>query len=259
MHFCVSQKGDSNMRIPIVTIMLSTLALGTAAWANDDQASGEVSSDYLSEQSLEGTQAPGTAEETNLATTAEASEVTRGYLDKEVVGIKPQVGVMSYTDQFNNVQGRAAYGFTLEGNLAQAVGLGGTPFYVGPQTGFIFSHFGNPGANFFGSNTGNQVGAGGANVFIIPTDLKLGYNVTERLRLAVHGGGNVLYRSFADAFNTGPSSSQSGSVWRWYPNAGGDVEYAVGQNVAIMARPDVTVTPGNTLFTGTLAMAIALG
>lgn len=252
------------MRLPIVTIMLSTLALGTAAWANDDQASGQVSSDYLSEQgttgqSLDESQAPGTAEDTNLATTAEASEVTRGYLDKESIGIKPQVGVMSYTDQFNNVQGRAAYGFTLEGNIARAVGLGGTPFYIGPQTGFIFSHFGNPGANFFGSNSGNPVGNGGANVFIIPTDLKIGYNVTERLRLAVHGGGNVLYRSVADAFNTGPSSAQSGSVWRWYPNAGGDVEYAVGQNIAIMARPDVTVTPGNSLFTGTLAMAIALG
>jgi len=272
------------MRIPIVTVMLSTLMLGTAAWANDDQASGQVSTDSQFDQSsgqvsadqdlgqapgttdlgqASGTsdmgQAPGTSDDASLATTAESSEVTRGYLNKEVVGVKPQLGVMAFTDQFGNTQGRAAYGFTLESNMAAAVGLGGSPFYVGPQTGFIFSHFGDPGSNLFGADSSSNIGAAGANVFLIPANLKVGYNVTERFRVAAHGGGNVLYRSVASAFNTGDSSALPGSVWRIYPNVGGDVEYALGQHVALMARPDVTLTPGDTLFTGTLALNLALG
>jgi len=273
------------MRIPLFTVMLSVLAVGTAAWADDNQVSTDktqsidqsssynsqspgqigLDSNKSSDQVDNGysydtsSQSPGTSDDTNLATTAEASEVTRGYLTNEKVGFKPQVGVMAFTDQLGNSQGRAAYGFTLESNIASMIGMEGSKYYVGPETGFIYSHFGEPGSNFFGTNSDNSIGAAGANVFLIPADLKIGYNVTDRFRLAAHGGGNVLYRSVASAFNAGPSSGQAGSVWRIYPNGGGDVEYAFAPNVALMARPDVTVTPGSTLFTGTLALNIALG
>jgi hypothetical protein len=166
---------------------------------------------------------------------------------------------MSFTDQLGNTQGRGAYGLTLESNLARTVGLSGTPFYAGVVTGFIFSHLGDPGSNVFGADSDTPVGAGGANAFLIPANLKVGYNVTDRLRLAAHGGGNVVYRSVASSMFLGDSSAQSGSVWRLFPNIGGDVEYALGNNVAIMARPDWTLTPGDALFTGTLALNLAIG
>jgi len=269
MHFSINQKGDSNMRIPFVTVMLSTLALGTVAWADDTQVTthqesgqipsyqshntGQVSSDLGNHSQSPGqissdmnnqdhqspgqvsttpgmssnvdreytydasSQSPGTSDDTNLATTAEASDVTRGYLNKEMIGLKPQVGVMAFTDQLGNSQGRAAYGFTLESNIASMIGMSGSQFYIGPETGFIYSHFGDPGSNFFGSNSDTSIGAAGANVFIIPADLKVAYNVTDRFRVGAHGGGNVLYRSIGNAFNAGPSSSNSGSVWKFIP------------------------------------------
>jgi hypothetical protein len=272
VHFFGFQKGDSKMRISILSLMLSTVVLGTAAWAQDYQASENVSSEYDStsvpqsagETSDQTTtdqnsfQAPGTTDDTSLATTAESSEVTRGYLSNELVGVKPQVGVIAFTDQLGNSQGRAAYGFTLESNIAGMVGLDKS-IYMGPQTGFIFSHLGEPSSNLFGADSDTPVGAAGSNMFFIPANLKVGYNVTDRFRVGAHGGGNVVYRSVASAMNLGDSSAQDGSVWRIFPNVGGDVEYAVGPNLAVMARPDVTLTPGDTIFTGTVALNLALG
>jgi len=194
-----------------------------------------------------------------MTTTAQSSDVTRGYLSNEFVGIKPQVGVVAFTDQFGNTQGRGAYGLTAEANIANMVGLKGTNLYTGVVTGFIYSHLGDPGSSFFGSGSDNPVGNAGANMFFIPANAKVGYNLTDQLRVAAHGGGNVIYRSIGSSMALGPSSGTSGSVWRIFPNVGGDVEYAFAPNVAVMLRPDWTLTTGNTMFTGTVALNLALG
>jgi len=236
------------MRKPIITLMLSALVASTAVWADDQITYHE-----------QDTQSPGTTADPSMTTSAESSEITRGYLANEFVGIKPQVGVVAFTDQFGNTQGRGALGLTAESNIANMVGLKGTNLYTGVVTGFIFSHLGDPGSNLFGSNSDTPVGNGGANMFFIPANAKVGYNLTDQLRVAAHGGGNVIYRSIGTSMSLGTSSNTTGSVWRIFPNVGGDVEYAVGQNVAVMLRPDWTLTPGDTMFTGTVALNIAMG
>ena len=105
-------------------------------------------------------------------------------------------------------------------------------------------------ASFFGDNSGSG-GATSANMLLIPADLKVGYNFTPAFRTSLHGGGNVLYRSTANAANTGDAVG-SDSLWRLYPNAGADFEWQVGRNVSLIARPDVTFTSGPTVLMGTL-------
>jgi hypothetical protein len=115
----------------------------------------------------------------------------------------------------------------------------------------LFSHLGDPGSNFFGADAAVAAGSGGANLFLIPANLKLAYNLSDNIRIGIHGGGNITYRTIASSINLGPSSSVPGAVWRIFPNAGADAEFSLGKNVALMLRPDWTITPGNPLFSGT--------
>ena len=73
-------------------------------------------------------------------------------------------------------------------------------------------------------------------------------------RLSLRGGGNITYRSVADAMDFGPATAGPGSRWRIYPNVGADFE--LGQ---LVIRPDLTLTPGNEVFTGTVGYNIVLG
>lgn len=243
----------------ITSVMLSAVLVGTAAWAQDDYGTSATN-----DQSTAG-QAGQTGDVSGVTTTT-AEEVTRGMLRDEVVGIKPQVGIMAYTDAANNSTSRIAEGLTLEwnatGSIASMMGTEGglKNWYIGPVTGLVYSHLGAPSSNFFGTSPNSGVSGGGANFFFVPVNLKIGYNMGEKFRLAAHGGGNVTYRSEANSLNLGSTSSSGTlSVWRMYPNIGGDIEYSIGRNVALIARPDVTLTPGNSLFVGTLGISAALG
>lgn len=219
------------MHKAITIATLATSLLATAAWAQD---------------------------ETDLSV-AESSEVTRGYLSKEVIGLKPQIGAAVFTDQLGNTTSRAIEGITVDANIATLINKDWNLLYLGPSTGVLYSHLGNPTSNFLGSNPSSTIGTGGANLLIIPANIKIGSNITDFFRVAVHGGGNVVYRSVASSLFMGASSATSNSVWRLFPNAGGDAEFTLGKNVALMLRPDWTLTPGNTLFTGTVALNIPIG
>ena len=221
------------MRRKMVLMVLAVSLCSAAAWAADD----------------------------NLGTTTRSSgDMTRGMLKNEVVGIKPQVGVMVFTDPIvGNNTSRAVYGFTTDVNFAPAIGSEMSNWFVGPSTGLIFSHLGAPGSNILGTNSNSGFG-GSSNFFYIPANLKLGYNFTDAFRLGLHGGGNITYRSVANSLFLGASNSAgTDSTWNIFPNVGADAEFGLGQNVSLMARPDFTITPGNSIFTGTLALGIPLG
>jgi len=260
--------------------MLSALVVSSAAWANSDQAAGQSASnsglytDNSTSSSMDSSntttgsqssgiveQSPGTLDEPGMTTRAESHEVTRGYLSNEVVGIKPQAGVLAYTQSTGDMSARPTIGFTAEANLASRMAGNASNVYVGPVTGFLYSHLGEPSSNFWGTTGSADVktGAAGANMFLIPANLKVGYNVTDKVRLSAHGGGNVFYRSIASEMPSGSSTAASGSQWKFYPNAGGDLEVAVSPRVAILARPDWTFTPGPNFFTGTLGVGINIG
>ena len=106
-----------------------------------------------------------------------------------------------------------------------------------------------------------MVNSTGSNILLFPVNAKIGYNITDNFRTSIHGGGNVLYRSAANVMNLGASSVNSGSNsnWSMFPNAGVDLEFGMGTNVALLIRPDMTFTPGHDFFTGTVGLGVALG
>ncbi|OFZ18340.1 MAG: hypothetical protein A2X94_12360 [Bdellovibrionales bacterium GWB1_55_8] len=199
-------------------------------------------------------------EQTDTVTTAEASELTRGFLKDETVAVKPLVGAIAFDDVDGNTA-RMAYGLEIDWNAAPLFGeMMEKDMFFGPTVGFIYSHLGAPTSDFIGRNPDNEaLGQAGSNMAVIPTNLKVGYNVAEAVRLSAHGGGNIIYRSVANSINLGDDSTGSDSLWKYYPNAGADIEFGLGQNAALSLRPDWTFAPNDDLFMGTVALAIGLG
>lgn len=220
-------------------LMLSALTLSTVVWAQDDRISNTG---------------------TGATTTARAEDVTRGSLKDQAFTVNPEVGVLVFNDAAGT-QSRAAYGLGLDANISKFVTGDMTNLYVGLSSGFIFSHLGTSSANFMGSSSSTSVGAAGnagSNAYIIPANLKVGYNATDNLRISAHGGGNVIYRSFGNSMNLGSSSTVASSVWRLFPNVGADVDFLLAKNVALTLRPDLTLTPGDAVFAGMASISIGV-
>lgn len=177
-------------------------------------------------------------------------------LRDEAVGVIPQVGVLGVVTPGGGREARGTVGLGFDFNFAP----GGTdynesPIFFGLSTGGFYSHIGASNSSFFGASS-SQSSAGGANMVIIPGNLKLGVNIGDSFRVSAHGGGNVIYRSQAGSVLLGDGSSGSDSLWKVYPNVGADLELQVGNNVAIIARPDVTITPGSNMWMGTIGATI---
>jgi hypothetical protein len=179
----------------------------------------------------------------------------QGYLRRETVSIKPQVGMLAFQNFAGENVTRAAAGLSVDANLTNMIISQPTNLYIGPSTGAIFSHLGSPTSNFFGSNPNpGRDDTDQANMLILPANLKVGYTFGDMFRVSAHGGGNLLYRSVASAIPT-----SSGSDWTIYPNVGGDVEVGLTPNLALTLRPDVTLTPANDVFSGMLALGFTIG
>lgn len=198
-------------------------------------------------------------EDTIAARTERAEEeVAKGPLEREVVGIKPQLGVMIFNDALDKTDSRVAAALIVEMNAMTTFfkdSQAAKRWYLGPSTGVVYSHLGDPSSNFFGADSSNRIGQAGSNFLMVPVDLKLGYMVPDsNFRLSIRAGGNITYRSVADAMNLGSSTAGAGSRWRIYPNVGADIELG-----SLTIRPDLTITPGNEVFTGTVGYNISLG
>jgi hypothetical protein len=214
-----------------------------------------------------GNQQPGSAEpgyttDNTGVSTATKEEVTKGGIADEVVGFKPQAGVINFRDPTATIQNRGVIGFTAEHNMAAAIAdMTGNAnlktLYLGPETGLFYSHIGGPNANFVGAGT-NEVA--GANMLMIPLDLKLGASLGPT-RLALHGGGNIFYRSITQAVALGKNADTSNlsSSWSILPNIGADFEIGKTNAVAFIARPDLTFGGSNRLWAGTVGVSIPLG
>jgi hypothetical protein len=192
--------------------------------------------------------------------TAEFGDVIHGQLKDEKLAFVPQVGVLEFPDQNGNHTERASAGLLIEGNATSWVAPQAENLYIGPETGAIYSHLGNTSSNFIGTSpTTSDSTDSGANLLVIPADLKLGYTFGDNFRLAVHGGGNLTYRTVGTSIDFGPATASTSPVWRIYPNAGADLELGLGRNIMVNFRPDVTFTPGNSLLAGTVGLGILIG
>jgi hypothetical protein len=236
--------------------------MAAPAWAQHTN-----SSDQASESSQTGTTTQ-SSENTSTTTTTEVGPAEG--LSGELVGIKPQVGFINFRDAANNFDDRGAIGLTLDMNAASALtrimGIGnGSPLFIGPSIGAFYSHIGAVDGGFFGSDTTSPAtpnggsSSGGANLVLLPADLKVGWNFGY-FRAAVHAGGNVFYSSVANAVALGinPRTSTS-SNWNILPDVGADLEYGMTNKIALIARPDWTMSGSNRMLALTVGASIPLG
>ncbi|MFL5814158.1 MAG: hypothetical protein ACJ763_11325 [Bdellovibrionia bacterium] len=204
----------------------------------------------------------GTAE-TNMqggtpTTMAQAEVREPNTLRNEVFALRPNAGAIVYHDTTDATTTRAIYGLTADWNFAGAFTDNPTAF-VGLSTGGLFSHLGSATSDFWGSSPSSVVNSPGANMLIIPANLKVGVNMGDAVRLSARGGGNVLYRSEGVSMNVGPSTATTSQIWRVYPNVGGDLDIGLARGVTLGLRPDYTFTPGGNLFVGTVALGVSIG
>jgi hypothetical protein len=186
-------------------------------------------------------------------TVGESESIGRGIGDK-AVAISPHLGIVEFNDATNDRTTRGVAGLTADWNAASLIGLDRVS--IVPQTGIFFSHLGNPGSNLFGADSDANLGQAGSNLLLIPVNLKLAYNVSDRFRVGFHGGGNVTYRSTEQAVQLGTGGG--GSDWAMFPNVGADVDFGLSENVALSLRPDWTLA-GNDIFTGTVNLGFMFG
>ncbi len=195
---------------------------------------------------------------TTPVSTAEAEVRQPMTLRNEVFSLRPNAGAIVYHDTTNATTTRAIYGLTADWNFAGAFTDNSSAF-AGISSGGLFSHLGSATSDFWGSSPSSVVNSPGANLVIIPANLKIGYNISDAVRLSARGGGNVMYRSEGVSMNVGSSTATTGKIWRIYPNVGGDLDVGLTRGLTLGLRPDYTFTPGGNVFVGTLALGLSIG
>lgn len=259
-------------KIMTTVLAVSSLVIPGATWAQSENVEVDeytdnmysdieenmIDEDALAEEqgfSSDDAQLAGqAAPETTQVSEREAGEPEKRGLGTERFGTKIHLGAVNYDNLSGGSESRWMAGLLFEWNWASTFNPNRSRWYFGPVTGAMYSFTGGPDASFWGSGDGN------GNLLIIPTDLKIGYAFSDYFRFAVHGGGNVIYRSRASTISLGSNPLEvSGDEWDYFPNIGGDIEIGLGKSVALMLRPDLTFTSGDDIFTGTIALAFPMG
>jgi hypothetical protein len=194
-----------------------------------------------------------------MTSVAERDDVSTGLLRDEYLGVKPSAGVVTYGAPNGHTQARIAAALLTDLNISRLFPEEGRWAYFGLTTGVIYSHLGSSGSGFFGSSPETVVTNPGSNFVVIPADFEVGWNPGFNARVAVHTGGNVLYRSDASTVDFGDPAGTFGPVWSIYPNVGLDFDIGLSRGISFSVRPDYTFTPGRDVFTATLGLGISLG
>jgi hypothetical protein len=234
-----------------IAVLLTSLAGVASAHAESDQLR-TFDDTYYTDPMTPRPMAPRQEQQQSITQNNYVPERT---LRDEVIGLTPALGAMSFTNRNNAYTTRAMAGALLDFNLVPTIDKTNRDLYLGLTTGGFFSHLGSDSGNFFGGHA-SVSSTDNSNFVFIPADIKLGVNMGESFRLSGHAGGNVIYRSVANAINLGADSNTSDSLWRIYPDAGADAEWQVSKSVAINLRPDLTFTSGTALFAATLGATI---
>jgi hypothetical protein len=165
-------------------------------------------------------------------------------------GLSAQMGAVAYTDNQGDATSRIAFGAAFDWNLNPLIREDApTNQYVGLATGFLYSHPGASDSNFLG---GSESSGNNSDFLFIPLDAKIGYDFTDSFRLAVRGGGNLIYRSNPSVSDIGAGTGDAGGLWKLYPNIGLDADIQLSENFSLTVRPDITLTPGNDLYVATI-------
>lgn len=216
------------MRI-LFGILLTMVALTRVGWAQDEVAP---------------------------TTTAESREVMKGVYER-TFSLTPRVGALGYQDGDLNYTSRIIEGFTANLNLA---GVMTTPenWNVGLESGLLYSHVGSPTSNFFGSNAGVD-STPGANSFLVPMNIALGYKPMDKFLIALNLGTNLVYRSIPGSMHFGRGSDTGdGNEIDFFPSTGLLAGWTLGRDVALSLRGDYIPTPADDMFTATLGATIGI-
>jgi hypothetical protein len=205
----------------------------------------------------------GTAARADDSTTTNQSETTThdngpGSLTSSKLDFEPMAGALVYKDALGSTTSRGIVGLGLSSNML-SIAMGSSPVYLGPDTGLFFAHQGSASSDFIGTDPSAAVNSAGANLFLIPANLKLAVNLADFLQIGAHGGGNVIYRSDLGATQLSSNEGTVGTHWGLYPNVGADVNFQFVRGVTISFRPDWTLTTGNNLFSGMVGLNFNLG
>jgi len=202
---------------------------------------------------------PKTTQHTETRTTVTQEEVREGgTLKSEIIGLKPQAGIITFRDDLNDRNTRFVVGMTIDANLLGSLKLKSGKPYLGPSTGAIFSHIGASQSNFFGFDAPRGLDSG-SNILLLPLNLKAGWTFGENFRIAAHGGANIIYTNATQSVRIGPTgASATQEDWSSRANIGGDLEVGLGRHVGLMFRPDWTFVSDNPIFTATAAVVFPL-
>lgn len=183
-------------------------------------------------------------------------EKDEGGLHNQVVGISAQVGIIDVDDASGKSHARAVYGVTSDFNFLAHANTGrGRPFF-GPAAGFFYSHLGQSGANFFGVNSPG--GVKGADIFLIPLNLKVGYTFGNAYRISGRLGANIIYQNNPASARQAVPGTFIDEDWDASTNLGADVEIGLSRNVSLVLRPDWIFRPGAITFSGTAGLQYPL-
>ncbi len=122
-----------------------------------EQMSGTRPSNHSESDDDRTSQMPGTMPQANdtdaPSSSASSSELSRGMIRDEKVGIKPQVGVFVFNQSNGETASRIAEGIQLDANIMSMISDDLDNVYFGPSSGAIFSHLGSPGSNVIGTDS----------------------------------------------------------------------------------------------------------
>jgi hypothetical protein len=171
------------------------------------------------------------------------SDMSMGPLRDEVIGFKPQIGFLNYDDVAENGFTTMTVGINSEINVLKFFKSNlDKKIFGGFESGITYSH----------------LSSSSSTLLYAPLNIKVGYMVTDWLRVGGHGGGNLIYRSTADAMRLNGTPEGPDASFSFYPNVGGDADFAVSKSISLTVRPDVTFTPGSDILALSAGVLIPL-
>lgn len=195
-------------------------------------------------------------EDVGTRTQREAREVTKGVYDSSVQ-ISPRVGAFGFADGQGNYTSRIMEGLTINWDMS-TLGDRTTPWLYGLETGFMFSHVGAPGSNFFGTDEPEGTAGTGGNTFLVPGHLVFGYK-WDKAMLALNAGGQLLYRSFGPSMLIGRDGDTQTNTAEVLASLGFNSGWEVSNSLALSLRGDYIPVPRDDMYTLTLGATIPIG
>jgi hypothetical protein len=189
------------------------------------------------------------------ASMASSDEFSSSYLNREMLGLRPAIAFTEFSDFNNHRSLRFGVGMTIDYNAAQMLGLNPYRTTLGIQSGILLHHVGDTDSSLFGAGTPSvNRGQAGANLAMMPLNLRYGTAVMDELRISIHAGANAFYRNVLSSVRL----TDNEKTWTLLPNVGADFEFSLSRSVALNVRPDWTVAGKRSVASAMMAVGFEM-